>query len=84
MLPMDALIDGLKTEIIKASDEGIQPDKIELPLETFEVFWGWDPEVGERFITVKIKFPRLVYAEIEDGTYGQMQGIRIYYEDWLP
>jgi len=33
------------------------------------------------YATIGMVLPEHVYAEIEDGTYGQMQGFRIYKED---
>lgn len=36
---------------------------------------------GGAYITVGFVLPDGVYAEIEDGTYGQMQGFRIYLDD---
>lgn len=33
------------------------------------------------YITIGFGLPEDVYAEIEDGTYGVMQGFRIYKED---
>lgn len=52
-----------------------------LPFGTFDrlgVMFG-DGEEGE-FVTIGFTLPDDCYAEIEDGTYGQLQGIRIYKE----
>jgi len=52
-----------------------------LPFGTFDrlgVIFGDDGE-GE-FVTIGFILPDDCYAEIEDGTYGQLQGIRIYKE----
>jgi hypothetical protein len=37
-----------------------------------------DYDGGGDYITVGFCLPDDIYAEIEDGTYGQMQGFRIY------
>ena len=39
-----------------------------------------DYDGGGDYITVGFVLPDGVYAEIEDGTYGQLQGFRIYKE----
>ena len=55
------------------------PLNVETPLGMHGVTWGED-ESGE-YATIGMVLPYGVYAEIEDGTYGQMQAFRIYRED---
>ena len=35
-------------------------------------------EDGDEYVTIGFNLPKGVYAEIEDGTYGELQGFRIY------
>jgi hypothetical protein len=37
-----------------------------------------EDEQGDEYVTIGFVLPEGVYAEIEDGTYGQLQGLRIY------
>jgi hypothetical protein len=41
------------------------------------VEWGED-EVG-KYVRIGMALPAPLYAEIEDGTYGEMQAVRYYY-----
>jgi hypothetical protein len=40
--------------------------------------WYATDEDGDDYVTVGYNMPKHVFAEIEDGTYGQLQGFRIY------
>lgn len=53
---------------------------IDTPLGRHGVTLGVD-EVDDEFASIGMVLPEGVYAEIEDGTYGQLQAFRIYRED---
>lgn len=37
-------------------------------------------EDGCKYVTIGYNMPEHIFAEIEDGTYGNLQGWRIYYD----
>lgn len=55
--------------------------RIETPLGVHGVTYGAEYELSEEYATVGMVLPEHVYAEIDDGTYGQMQGFRIFRGD---
>lgn len=62
----------------KASEEAFS-----LPFGTYDrlsVDFGVD-ECGEEFVEFGFMLPDGCYAVIEDGTYGQLQALRIYKEE---
>lgn len=66
--------------LIDRFDSGDFPTVVNGPETTHGIVYGFDDEQGEVFATVGYSLPQdeRVFAEIEDGTYGQLQGIRIY------
>ena len=56
-----------------------RPSVIEDRFGTHGVTYGTD-DTGE-YVVVGFQFPAGIYAEIEDGTYGTLQGLRIYYNN---
>ena len=53
------------------------PEVVVGPFGSHGVTYGVD-EDGERYASVGFVLPEGVYAEIEDGTYGTLTGLRIY------
>jgi len=67
-----------KGELVLYNGEGT----VESPFGMCGIMEGNDDyDGGGPFITVGFCLPDGVYAEVEDGTYGQMQGFRIYLSD---
>lgn len=58
-------------------DPEFRPKNITGPFGTHGCTYNTD-EDGCRFVTVGFVMPDRVFAEIEDGTYGELQGLRIY------
>lgn len=54
---------------------GDMPNQVTGPFGTHGVTYG--EETGEQYATVGFCLPDGVYAEVEDGTYGQLQGLRV-------
>jgi len=54
-----------------------RPDAITGPLGTHGVTYDVDDD-GEPYARIGFGLPEGVYAEIEDGTYGELQALRIY------
>ena len=74
------MIPELEAFLIKLRDDirsGHRPTLIKSPFGDLGVVWDYDPEFGT-YATVGFNLPDGIYAEIEDGTYGQLQGFRIY------
>lgn len=59
-----------------------RPTTLESPAGTQGVTYGSDDQ-GE-FATIGMTLPEGVFAEIEDGTFGQLQGYRVYLSDEVP
>ena len=53
------------------------PEVVVGPFGSHGVTYGVD-EDGESYATIGFVLPEGVYAEIEDGTYGNLTGLRIY------
>lgn len=52
--------------------------KVESPFGEHGLMHGFD-EDGDEYFTVGFSINhKMVFAEIEDGTYGELQGFRIY------
>jgi len=55
---------------------GDMPNQVTGPFGTHGVTYG--EETGEQYATVGFCLPDGVFAEVEDGTYGQLQGLRVF------
>lgn len=75
---MNTFIGALRIYLSIATAENRQPPYFKYSGDTHGLIWGFDPEQGERYVLVGYNLPPGVYAEIEDGTYGELQGIRVY------
>lgn len=71
------LYDWLATLAREFQDENYGPSEISGPFGTHGCLYGED-EDGKKFVTVGFNMPPDVWAELEDGTYGELQGWRIY------
>lgn len=74
--------DSLNAELEAIADGMIhhneRPTSITTSFGTHGVHYGTD-EDGDDYAIVGFNiFHKNIYAEIEDGTYGQLQGFRIY------
>lgn len=56
------------------------PKEIRGPFGTHGCMYDSD-DGDEQYVTVGFNLPAGVFAEIEDGTCGELQGFRIYYPD---
>lgn len=79
-------VDGLDTlygflnSVKEKMESGHYPTKIVGPFGVHGVMYSYG-EDDEIFATVGFNLPDGIYAEIEDGTYGQQQGFRIVLAD---
>lgn len=60
-------------------NHGERPSVIQTNFGYHGIRYGTD-DTGQ-YAVVGFEFPAGIYAEIEDGTYGTLQGLRIYYQD---
>jgi len=58
---------------------GEMPSQVTGPFGTHGVTYG--EETGEQYATVGFCLPDGVYAEVEDGTYGELQGLRVILDE---
>jgi len=63
-------------EMVKAQLRD-RPDTVRGPLGDHPVYYNID-EMDEEYALVAFPLPDEVYAEIEDSTYGVMEGFRLY------
>lgn len=56
---------------------GERPERIKTVFGEHGMSYGFD-EDGDGYVTIGFVLPRAMYAEIEDGTYGSLQGFRFY------
>ena len=73
--PLFAWLGEMRTRL----QAGERPESVESPFGTHGVNYG--EEDGERFATVGFVLPDGVFAEIEDGTYGQLNGFRVFLDE---
>ena len=59
---------------------GQRPTEVISPFGIHGVMYGTD-EDDNTYATVGFILPNGVYAEIEDGTFGELQGFRIYFDN---
>lgn len=73
-------LEDLARSFILSGNSWYQPLTIEYLGERYGLAWGFDTELDEVFVSVGYNLPHdtQVFAEIEDGTYGQLQALRIY------
>jgi len=58
---------------------GERPDQVSGPFGVHGIMYGNDDyDGGGEFASVGFTLPDEIYAEIEDGTYGQLNAFRIY------
>lgn len=81
MLGAGALTDTL-LEIAMILDSGARPTTFESPvLGESGILYLHDtetPEENHPYALVGFQLPEGIFAEIEDGTYGELQAFRIY------
>lgn len=78
------LYDWLVTKVLdfQLSDgiaNGFRPVAVASPFGDLRCTYDTD-EDGRQYVVISFNMPNDVYAEIEDGTYGSLQGWRIYLE----
>lgn len=72
---MNDIVEVIARLLANAED---RPSIVEGPDETeYPVTYGTDEDDNE-YALIHVSFPVGVHAEIEDGTYGELQGIRVY------
>ncbi len=90
MLDLKSFLEFAEREVGRMAPDFIDPEvgmPDDLPRslafqgETHGLLWSIDSDTGQPYATVGYNLPPRVLAEIEDGTYGQLQGFRIYYDD---
>jgi hypothetical protein len=72
-----AWLHGLQNRFV--NDPEFRPVQVESPFGVHGCMYAID-EDNEEYVTIGFTFPDEIFAEIEDGTYGELQGIRIYLE----
>jgi len=65
-------------DVVKSVDWSRAPETISTAFCTYSCTYGRD-EDDTVYVTVRYQLPADLYAEIEDGTYGVLQGFRYYY-----
>lgn len=76
--PLFVLLDGIKGQLGSVTWGTLA--EIKRPGLILDIEYKTD-EYDDEFATVSFTLPDDVFAEIEDGTYGTLQGFRIYRED---
>lgn len=73
-------IEWMVASLIEKLDAGERPTLWLSDFGDHGITYGHDAEQGEDYATVGFNLPQdsRVFAEIEGGNYGQLQGIRIY------
>lgn len=72
---MHSLMEAI-ARVRNAMEEGETPDAVTVDEEVFGVTYG--KEDGEPYFVLGYTLPQGSYAEIEDGTYGELQGVRVF------
>lgn len=75
-----SIFDLLREEALEGMDDGEVHFFIRSPFGTHEVEVSYDPEEDEVFAVVGFMLPDDMYAETENGTYGTLQGFRVFSE----
>jgi len=73
-------IEHMVGDLVVRFDAGERPKLWLSDFGTHGITYAYDPENEETYARVGFNLPEdtRVFAEIEDGTYGQLQAIRIY------
>lgn len=74
-------VDFTKLDPEQGIPDGL-PEALDYKGNLHGLHWAIDPEVGEAYVTVGLSLNPAIegftFVEIDDGTYGALQGIRVY------